>query len=117
MIADIDKVRKGIALFVDNELTPGMDTIAKMEFNVAVVLLLRNPQKFLDNKYVKMFDIVDESGGVDIDLVREVALQCFPHEGLYIEIPVIDKRFKISYIEYKISSDDVEKLYTYIKEA
>ncbi len=113
MKANIQKVQVGLANFIDKEMVNHLDGWQKIGFGAASALIIKNLPNTI-NAYMKhpvvvAFGIIDKDQNVDIDALHDAIIDHFGSEGEYINIPMIGR--------FKISKQDVELLYKYIKEA
>lgn len=109
----IDQVEKGVASYLDTELMPKLDDnkIQKVIAGTAIGIMIRRfgnmAQAMANNEIVKMLDIVDENGNIDIDIIKEeLEKQIDDKTGLPVDLPMIGKM-----TFYKA---DVDKLYKHI---
>lgn len=108
----IDKIEHGIAAYLDGELIPKLPStgIEKVLTGTTMSLLIRRLGKILESykndKTVRMLEIVDEEGNVDIDLICEELKKNIPSEGVKMDVPIIGS--------LTFHEDDVDKLYEYI---
>lgn len=108
----IDQVEKGIAAYLDKELMPILPEtgVQKILIGTGIGLVLRKYKGQIaalkDQPFVKMTGIFDDSGNVDVDILKEELTKQIPEEGFKIEVPVIGG--------LKFHKADVDKLYNYI---
>lgn len=108
----IDKIEKGIASYVDNELMPNLpkNGIEKVIIGTGIGLAIRKSGKILnelkENKVVLALDIVDQNGEVDIDLLAEELKKHIEASGFVVEVPMLG--------EMRFHKGDIDKLYSYI---
>ena len=111
-MVSIDKIEKGIANYLDEELMPQLQSngIEKVIVGTAASLFIRKSgtiiEGYKDNKLVKMLGIMDDDGNVDVDVLVEELKKNISKEGIKIDVPVIGT--------LTFHKDDVDKLYDYI---
>lgn len=110
----INKIEKGVAEYLDNELMPKLPSsgIEKVIVGTAMSLGIRKYgaiiEGYKDNKMVQTLGIMNNEGLVDIDILAEEFKKNMPSEGLKVEVPMLG--------ELKFNKEDVDKLYRYITE-
>lgn len=108
----IDKIEKGVANYLDNELMSQFQSngLEKVIVGTAASLMIRKSgaiiASYKDNKLVKMLGIMDDKCNVDVDVLAEEVKKNIPKEGVKVDIPVIGTM--------TFHKDDVDKLYDYI---
>jgi hypothetical protein len=111
-MASLQQIESGIAAYLDSELMTKLpqDGFQKVIAGTAISLAIRKSSTIfndvLNSSFVKMLDIVDESGDVDIDILKEELKKNMPETGVKAEFPMIGKM--------TFHKSDVDKLYTYI---
>lgn len=113
MKASIEKVQAGLVKFIDTEMINHLDGWQKIGFGAGSALIIKNLPKTIEayakHPAIAMLGIVDEDGNIDIDAVHDAIMDYFSSEGEYVNVPLIGR--------VKITKQDVETLYKYIKEA
>lgn len=108
----IAQIQKGVAAYLDNELMPQLpeNGIEKVLAGTAMSLAIRKSGVIMgslkDNKAVKMLEIMDSEGNVDVDILAEELKKNVPNDGVKIEIPLIGG--------LTFHKSDVEKVHEYI---
>lgn len=113
-MVEIARIEKGIARYLDEELVKKMPSNTWRQFGVGVVsgLIAKRGgtmiEQYKTHPIAKAFSLVDESGCVDIEVLREIASERIPNGGLPVEVPLIGK--------ITVYRSDLESLYKYIVE-
>lgn len=108
----IDQIEKGLASYVDTELAAMLPdgTIQKVVAATAVSLMIRKSGNYIaalkENQFVKMMDIFDEDGKLDIDTLAEAVKKNMPPKGVKIEVPMLGT--------LTVKEDDIDKLHQHI---
>lgn len=111
----IDKVEQGLSKFVDTDFIPSLN---RSEVQGAVIafglgLVIRRfraiSEHYLSGPSAQMLGVVDKSGNIDIDLLRDELKKAIPEGGTRIEIPYIHK-------QVVLTKDDIDKIYAYTVE-
>lgn len=108
----IDQAMRGAAKFADNEIIPHLPTGKGIGAGIALALIMDGGKaqllKLRENPAVKMMQIFDDSGNIDLDKLYNAARPRFENK-LTVSVPLLgDMRF---------DQNDVDKLYRYIQEA
>lgn len=109
----MEHVAKGVAKYLDAEVMSQYpeNSVQKVLVGTGLALMIRKTEKFADslksNETVKMLDVIDENGNVDIDTLKDALKANIPETGV-----VYDNKFigKMTFMKA-----DVDKLYDYIK--
>lgn len=115
-----DKLITGVAKYIDIDLMPHLtqNSIHKFFIGTACSLFLRRAETILQtlnsNKVIASLGIVKESGEIDIELLKEVAMPNIPDKGIKVELPLPE--FIGGPLSLTFVAEDVEKLYNYIVE-
>lgn len=113
MKASIQKVQNGLVKFIDTEMINHMEGWQKIGFGAASALVIKNLpntlEQYANHPAIAMLGIIDTDKNVDIDALHDAVMDYFSSEGEYVNIPMIGRM--------KITKQDVETLYQYIKEA
>ena len=71
----MEQVRCGLVMWIDNAILPQLEDLPRLAYGTAVGLALRkadNLRKMAqENELIKMLDIVDEAGNVDLEAIVE----------------------------------------------
>lgn len=106
------QVQAGICKYVDAELLPHLTGGKKIALGIYAGLAAENMEKIIsqyrESPAVKMLNIFDDAGNVDIDRLYNQAAKMFPSgEKQMLHIPMIG--------DLTVDRSDVEKLYNYIR--
>ena len=103
--------------YIDNELLPNAKTkVDRFALRGASAVLTLRPNVILDKvlglPLVGMLGVVDESGNVDIDLLRELLPAAMGND-------TIDLRYKVMPWDaeeygFSLGVDDIKKIFTYL---
>jgi hypothetical protein len=113
MKVSFDRLNEGVRQYVQAEILPSLPSQGIQGFGVgfAATLAMNRIEtilrQLLANPAVAMLGIVDESGMIDLDAIRDAATQAMPGAG--IKVPIIGQ------LSLSFDSSDVDKLYTTIK--
>ena len=108
----VDKIERGLAAWLDAELLPmmGQGTAGRVLAGAAGGILCKrmgNAIKALSgNRAATMLGLVDEQGGVDIEIMRDEIGKQMPESGLPIQLPLIGT--------VTLYRKDINNLYDYI---
>lgn len=107
----IDQAMRGFTKFVDYEVIPHLPTGKGIGAGIALALIMDGGKeeilKLRDNPAVKMMNVMDEQGNIDVDRLYNAARPRFQNK-LTVTIPFIgDLRFE---------QNDIDKLLNYLKE-
>lgn len=111
-MVSIDKIERGVANYLDGELMPQLQSngFEKVLVGTAASLAIHKigaiVVSYKDNKLVKMLDVMDDNGNVDVDVLAAELKKNIPKEGVKVDIPVVGTM--------TFHEDDVDKLYEYI---
>lgn len=106
-----DVVIQGIINYADNEIMNKLPTSGKWIVGTAMGLgsgkLIKVLDEVKDNKIVKMLDIVDENGNIDVDsLISAMKEAANKYGKMTVEIPMVGR--------LSFSSSDIDDLRRYI---
>ena len=108
----IDQAMRGAAKFADNEIIPHLPTGKGIGAGIALALIMDGGRSRIlalrDHPAVKLMQIMDEQGNIDLDRLYNAARPKFENK-LSVSVPFIG--------ELKFDQNDVDKLYKYIQEA
>ena len=109
----MDKVKRGVARYLDEEFTNKMTGWQKWVFGAAVAMYLENfsttLQRVRENPMVKSIGLFDESGNVAVERIHQQFRIQAQKGPISFDIPMLGT--------VTMSEADVEKLYTYIMQA
>lgn len=111
----IDKVEQGFSKFVDTDFIPSLNrsevqgAIIAFGLGLAIRRFRAISEHYISNPAVQMLGVVDKSGNIDIDLLRDELKKAIPEGGTRVEIPYIHKQIVLT-------KDDIDKLYAYTVE-
>ena len=108
----IDQAMRGAAKFADNEIIPHLPTGKGIGAGIMLALIMEGSREKIlalrENPAVKMMQIFDDAGNIDLDKLYNAARPRFDGQKLPITVPIIGElRFDVS---------DLDKLYRYIQE-
>lgn len=106
------QVQAGICRYVDTELLPKLTGGKRLALGIYSGLAAENLEKtmlqYKDKPAIKMLNVIDEAGNVDIDRLYNQATKMFANgEKQIIHIPVIG--------DLTVDRTDLEKLYQLIR--
>lgn len=109
-MVNIEQVKQGFAKYVDAEFTNKMTGINRwLVGGVAGIAILRAENIYnhlKDMPFIKMLDVVDENGMIDIDIIYNAFLDQARRGEAVIDMPMIGQT--------KFNEHDIEMLYRYI---
>ena len=113
MMVSIDKVKRGLARYLDEEFTNKMTGWQKWVFGVGAAMFLENltsiSQTLKRNPMVEYISLMDESGGVAVERIHQ-QLRIQAQKGpVTFDVPMLGS--------ITLHESDVEKLYNYIMQA
>lgn len=112
MTVTIDQAMRGAIRFADNEIIPHLPTGKGIGAGIALALIMDGGRSRIlalrDHPAVKLMQIMDEQGNIDLDRLYSAARPKFENK-LSVSVPFIG--------ELKFDQNDVDKLYKYIQEA
>ena len=111
-MVSMEKVQKGIAVFIDQELIPSLTGWDKILVGgSAGVAVAKLPKIIEQYPIVSALDIYDKNNNqMDIDTLYQSVLPYLGNELLPLRIPVLG-------ITMKVGKQQIDALYRYIKEA
>ena len=108
----IEKVKRGLARYLDDEFTNNIGGWQRWVFGAAAGMYIENMGETLKrlskSELVKGLGVVDETGNIDVDKLRRYFLAEAQKGPITFVIPVIGA--------VTLNEGDVEKLYRYIME-
>ena len=112
MTVTIDQAMRGAVRFADNEIIPHLPGRKGIGAGIALALIMDGGRSRIlalrDHPAVKLMQIMDEQGNIDLDRLYNAARPKFENK-LSVSVPFIG--------ELKFDQNDVDKLYKYIQEA
>ena len=111
-MVEIARIERGIARYLDAELVPKFPEHSWKQFGVGMVsgLIAKRGgmviEAYRQHPVAVAFGLVDGSGCIDVDILRQLAKERIPDMGLPVEVPLLGK-----VTVYRV---DVDKLYEYI---
>lgn len=111
-MVSMEKVQKGIAVFIDQELIPSLTGWDKILVGgSAGVAVAKLPKIIEQYPIVSALDIYDKNNNqMDIDTLYQSVVPYLGNELLPLRIPVLG-------ITMKVGKQQIDALYRYIKEA
>ena len=109
MKVSMDKIQRGITIFIDNDILPlsaNMSNVEQFMFGMAVALIRQRTgtiiENFTNGGLAKLSGLIDSNGAVDID-------------ALYLAAKEAMKQTQVIKIaDIKLREPDLDKLYSYI---
>lgn len=109
-MVSIEQVKQGFARYVDAEFTNKMTGINRwLVGGIAGIAILRAENIYnhlKDMPFIKMLDVVDENGMIDIDIIYNAFLDQARRSEAVIDMPMVGQT--------KFNEHDIEMLYRYI---
>lgn len=109
-MVSIEQVKQGFARYVDAEFTNKMTGINRwLVGGIAGIAILRAENIYnhlKDMPFIKMLDVVDENGMIDIDIIYNAFLDQARRGEAVIDMPMVGQT--------KFNEHDIEMLYRYI---
>ena len=106
-MVSVECIGKGVAKFADREILKNVDGWKKVVVGAAIALAINRSQdiaaSYRENSVVKILKIFDDTGNVDIDILREVVKNSISNNGLVITVPILG--------ELKFHKSDIDNLY------
>lgn len=108
----INQMRRGLEQYIEEEILPHLTTAKAFGIGVYVELLMNqiesNIKQYLDMPAVKLLNVVDEKGNVDLDRLSDVAMKRM-NDRIQIDIPLAGR--------FTFSKDDISRLADLIRNA
>lgn len=109
-MVNIEQVKQGFARYIDAEFTNKMTGINRwLVGGIAGIAILRAENIYnhlKDMPFIKMLDVVDENGMIDIDIIYNAFLDQARRGEAVIDMPMVGQT--------KFNEHDIEMLYRYI---
>lgn len=106
-MVSVECIGKGVAKFADREILKNVDGWKKVVVGAAIALAINRSQdiaaSYRENSVVRMLKIFDDTGNVDIDILREVIKDSISNNGFVITVPILG--------ELKFHKSDIDNLY------
>ena len=106
-----EQVIDGISKFVDSEIISQLTGNSKVLLGIGAGVALKKGESIYknlkNNSIIKMLDIIDEEGHIDIETLYQEVKKQAQKEIIRLEIPMLGT--------LKLNDEDIEKLYGYIK--
>ncbi len=113
MTVTIDQAMRGAMRYADNEVIPHLPGGKGIGAGIMLALIMEGSREKIlalrENPAIKMMQIFDDAGNIDLDKLYNAARPRFDGQKLPVTVPIIGElRFDVS---------DLDKLYRYIQEA
>ena len=113
MTVMIDQAMRGAMRYADNEVIPHLPGGKGIGAGIMLALIMEGSREKIlalrENPAIKMMQIFDDAGKIDLDKLYNAARPRFDGQKLPVTVPIIGElRFDVS---------DLDKLYRYIQEA
>ena len=106
-----EQVITGLSKFIDSEIISQLTGNSKILLGIGAGVALKKGESIYNslknNSIIKMLDIIDEEGHIDIETLYAEAKKQVQKEVIRLEIPMVGT--------LKLNDEDIEKLYGYIK--
>lgn len=108
----IEQIEHGLAFYLDRELMPNLPEqgIQKVLIGMTMGLAVKKASSLIlalrENPVVKMLEIIDENGNVDLETVKNEFKRNVPDSGFTLDIPMLGSM--------TFHRSDVDLLYKYI---
>ena len=112
-MVSIDNVERGLARYIDTGILPNIprDGIKGVGLGIAASLLVKRGgnllREYAKNPLLQQLGIVTSDGAVDLEALREAALENSPAQGVSVDLPLG--------ITLRMNASDVESLYNAIR--
>lgn len=113
MKVSFDRLVEGVTGYIRAEILPNLPSSGVQGFGVGVAASLAMARieqlmrQLLDNPVVAMLGVVDADGMIDLDAIRDAAIQAMPSMG--IKVPVFGQ------LSLAFDDGDINKLYSMIR--
>lgn len=106
-----EQVITGLSKFIDSEIISQLTGNSKILLGIGAGVALKKSDVLFNNlrnnNAIKMLGIIDEEGHIDIETLYTEAKKQAQKEVIRLEIPMVGT--------LKLNTEDIEKLYSYIK--
>lgn len=114
-MVEINQIQRGLANFIDRDIIPKLSAWERIVVGGGGGLIAAKMPEVLaavsQNPVVNALGVVDaERGEIDIDAIYEAARPYIGADPIPVKIPVIG-------VTLRLTAAEIERLYTYIKEA
>lgn len=112
-MVSIDNIERGLARYIDTDILPNLprDGIKGVGIGIAASLLVKRGgnilREYAKNPLLQQLGIVTSDGAVDLEALREAALENVPAQGVSVDLPLG--------ITLRMNANDVESLYNAIR--
>ena len=110
-MVNYEQLINGVSKFIDSEIISQLTGNSKVFLGIGAGIALKKGETLYNNlknhQMIKMLGIISEDGKIDIETLYEEAIKQARKEVIRVEIPMIGT--------LKLNDEDVEKLYSYIK--
>lgn len=101
----------GMTKFIDAEILNQLTGNSKILMGIGTGIALKKGENIFNNlknnSIIKMLDLIDANGNIDIETLYEEVKKQARNEIIRLEIPMIGI--------LKLNEEDIEKIYSYIK--
>lgn len=111
-MVSIEQIEAGVASYLDEELMPNFpdNGIQKVIAGTVIGLAIRKSGSLVlalrDNPYVKMLEIMDEEGNVDLETLKDEFKRNVSESGFTLDIPMFGTM--------TFHKSDIDRLYKHI---
>lgn len=115
-MVSLNQIEHGLGRWVDAELLPHLstggqyDNIKRLGVAAGTVYIIRKGKAALatvqGNQFLQMLGVVDASGGIDLEGLKNAVTEKIPETGLKVPVPVLG--------EVTFFKKDIESMYAYI---
>jgi hypothetical protein len=109
-MVNIEQVKQGFARYIDAEFTNKMTGINRWLIGGLAGIAILHAENIYnhlkDMPFIKMLDVVDENGMIDIDIIYQAFFNQAKKGEAVINLPMVG--------ETKLNERDIEMLYRYI---
>lgn len=112
-MVSIDNIERGLARYIDTDILPNLprDGIKGVGIGIAASLLVKRGgnilREYAKNPLLQQLGLVTPDGAVDLEALREAALDNVPAQGVSVDLPLG--------ITLRMNANDVESLYNAIR--
>lgn len=109
----LNQILRGLSTFLECEIVDKIDGLMKWGVGAAIAIYMENGANIFNslknNQWVKMLDAIDTDDNIDIDKIYKAILLEAKKHAITFKTPGLGV--------ITLTANDVEKLYTHIKEA
>lgn len=112
-MVSIENIERGLAKYIDTQIMPAIKTdgIKGVGIGIAASLLVKRGgnvlREYAKNPLLQQLGIVTADGAVDLDALREAALENIPSQGISVDLPLG--------VTLRMSAADVDSIYNAIR--